>query len=234
MSWLVIACLKNALLALPLVIAALAVGRLSRRPAFAHVLWVLVLVKLITPPLVDVPLGSRFDFDAWLAEDSANSPREAAATGISTNERTAATADVAVGSPISAEDMPAVSPAASRWSPLASRQVRQIARSASSWMQSPSWGLIVTLAGGIWLLGSAATAGMLFVRARRFHRYLRLACRDDERLTVRVRQLSYRTGLISYPKVVVVDGVVSPMLWGLGNRVRLLFPAKLVERLGAA
>jgi hypothetical protein len=63
---------------------------------------------------------------------------------------------------------------------------------------------------------------------------LALACRDDERLTTRVRQLSYRTGLITYPKVVVVDGVVSPMLWGLGSGVRLLFPARLVERLGAA
>src|SRR6266536_2620515 len=28
-----------------------------RRPAVAHVLWVLVLVKLVTPPLVNVPLG---------------------------------------------------------------------------------------------------------------------------------------------------------------------------------
>src|SRR4029453_13556267 len=66
MSWLVMACLKNAFLALPLVLAALAVGRLSRRPAFAHVLWVLVLVKLITPPLVDVPLGWKLDVEAWL------------------------------------------------------------------------------------------------------------------------------------------------------------------------
>ncbi|MCI0361338.1 MAG: hypothetical protein L0211_22880 [Planctomycetaceae bacterium] len=233
MSWLVIACLKNALLALPLVIAALAVGRLSRRPAFAHVLWVLVLVKLITPPLVDVPLGSRFDFEAWLAEDSADSPREAVAA--------AAPSDLAMivaattGGPSASPDLaPTAAAAPSVWSPLASRQVRQIARSASTWMQSPSWGLVVALAGGIWLLGSAATAAMLFVRARRFQRYLLLACRDDERLTVRVRQLSYRTGLISYPKVVVVEGVVSPMLWGLGSNVRLLFPSKLVERLGAA
>jgi beta-lactamase regulating signal transducer with metallopeptidase domain len=95
-------------------------------------------------------------------------------------------------------------------------------------------GLLFGLAVGVWLLGSAATAGLLFVRARRFHKFLRLACRDDERLTGRVRQLSYRTGLISYPKVVVVEGVVSPMLWGVGGGVRLLFPAKLMERLDAA
>src|SRR5262245_52525257 len=132
MSWLVIACLKNALLALPLVIAALAVGRLSRRPAFAHVLWVLVLVKLVTPPLVDVPLGARIDVDAWLAEDSASSPRDAVAAVVPPNDRSAAAADVTAGSPASVADDGPQAAAASGWSPLASRQVRQIARSAST------------------------------------------------------------------------------------------------------
>jgi len=234
MSWLVMACLKNAFFALPLVLAALAVGRLSRRPAFAHVLWVLVLVKLITPPLVDVPLGWRIDFETWLADEPAGSSQGTMVAAAGPTAAEASQPPHASAAKTAPDRQPAEPSPAQFWSPLASRQVRQIARSASTWLQSPHWGLAVALAGGIWLLGSAATAGLLFFRARRFHRYLRLACRDDERLTVRVRQLSYRTGLISYPKVVVVDGVVSPMLWGLGNSVRLLFPAKLVERLGSA
>ena len=51
LSWI----LSNVLLALLLSLAAWSVQR--RRPAIAHTLWVLVLIKLVTPPLVSVPLG---------------------------------------------------------------------------------------------------------------------------------------------------------------------------------
>ena len=53
LAWVV----SNVLLALLLALAAWFVQRWLRRPAVAHVLWVLVLVKLVTPPLVSVPLG---------------------------------------------------------------------------------------------------------------------------------------------------------------------------------
>lgn len=66
MSWLLVALLKNAILVVPLALLALAAGRWSRRPALAHLLWVVVLIKLLTPPLVDVPLGYRLDVETWL------------------------------------------------------------------------------------------------------------------------------------------------------------------------
>ncbi|HEV3022627.1 MAG TPA: M56 family metallopeptidase [Pirellulales bacterium] len=55
MSWL--SCVvSNVLLALLLALAAWVTQRWLRRPAIAHILWVLMLVKLVTPPLVSVPL----------------------------------------------------------------------------------------------------------------------------------------------------------------------------------
>jgi beta-lactamase regulating signal transducer with metallopeptidase domain len=48
--------LGNAAAAAVLAAAALAGERLTRRPAVAHALWLLVLVKLLTPPLWSVPL----------------------------------------------------------------------------------------------------------------------------------------------------------------------------------
>lgn len=50
--------LSNVLLALLLALAALFVQRRLGRPAAARILWVLVLVKLITPPLVSLPPGA--------------------------------------------------------------------------------------------------------------------------------------------------------------------------------
>jgi bla regulator protein BlaR1 len=55
MPWL--SCIvSNVLLASLLALAAWLMQRWLRRPAIAHILWVLVLVKLVTPPLVSVPL----------------------------------------------------------------------------------------------------------------------------------------------------------------------------------
>ena len=48
--------LSNALMAAVLALPAAAVARLGRRPALAHALWLLVLLKLITPPLIPIPI----------------------------------------------------------------------------------------------------------------------------------------------------------------------------------
>src|SRR6266849_2442104 len=49
--------LSNAVVATILGVTAALVGWISRRPALAHALWLLVLVKLITPPLYPVPVS---------------------------------------------------------------------------------------------------------------------------------------------------------------------------------
>jgi beta-lactamase regulating signal transducer with metallopeptidase domain len=53
LSWVV----SNVILALVLALAAWFAQRWLLRPAVAHTLWVLALVKLVTPPLVNVPLS---------------------------------------------------------------------------------------------------------------------------------------------------------------------------------
>jgi beta-lactamase regulating signal transducer with metallopeptidase domain len=60
LSWVV----SNVILALVLALAAWVVQRWLLRPAIAHILWVLVLVKLVTPALVSVPLGQTSDTSA--------------------------------------------------------------------------------------------------------------------------------------------------------------------------
>ena len=50
--------LSNVFVALILALVAALVGRLIKRPQIAHMIWLLVLVKLITPPVVTIPLIS--------------------------------------------------------------------------------------------------------------------------------------------------------------------------------
>ena len=63
MPWLAQVGISNALIAFPLALLAYFLGRYCRRPAVTHTLWVLVLVKLITPPLVSIPLPVVIDDD---------------------------------------------------------------------------------------------------------------------------------------------------------------------------
>src|SRR5947209_4622411 len=72
MSTLLQICLANAVCAALLAVPAVVAGRL-RRPAVAHGLWLLVLIKLVTPPLFPVTLP-------WLPPD-APPPTPAAPAG---------------------------------------------------------------------------------------------------------------------------------------------------------
>src|SRR3984957_814614 len=47
---------RNALAATLLALLAFVVDRIFRRPALSHCFWLLVLIKLVTPPLLHVPL----------------------------------------------------------------------------------------------------------------------------------------------------------------------------------
>ena len=48
--------LINAVTVLPLALLALFVSRIARRPALSHAVWVLVLLKFVTPPLFHLPV----------------------------------------------------------------------------------------------------------------------------------------------------------------------------------
>src|SRR5262245_30012685 len=56
MSWFLGVALGNSLIVAPLAGLVLLFSRLCRRPALVHFLWVIVLLKLITPPLLSVPV----------------------------------------------------------------------------------------------------------------------------------------------------------------------------------
>ena len=64
--------LANLAVAAVLAVLATVAGRCWRRPALCHSLWLLVLLKLLTPPLLPLPVG-------WLEEpESAAVPTAAA------------------------------------------------------------------------------------------------------------------------------------------------------------
>jgi beta-lactamase regulating signal transducer with metallopeptidase domain len=243
MSWLLIVGLKNAIFVAPLALLAFGIGRYSKRPALAHVLWLIVLVKLLTPPLVDVPVvpdGWRIDVESLVATTGSEPLRVAAAQPdkLSTDDcptpATEAESDSPPGESAIANEL-VCDPA-----PTATTVATMPAAPQTSWLRGSSARLLrssafwLGLAGAIWIAGSAVALVLLVIRAWRFHRFVRLAARIDDSLAARVAALAASLGLGRGPRVVVVEGVVSPMLWGVGSATRLIFPAKLAERLNGA
>lgn len=206
---------SNALIAGLLALLAFACSRLGR-PALAHGLWLLVLLKLITPSIVPVSLP-------WLTGPEPKEPIAATATA-DLLERLPA-------EPIEADDellqnvlaqrthQPVVEPAVAESFPETSLQTP-----LAAWSDT-----IVPF----WLGGTVLWFGWTFASVWRFRQLLNAARPAPALLQEETAKLAARLGLRTCPRVVLVPGVVSPMIWALGVQPRLLFPTRLLGRLDA-
>jgi len=250
MNWLVSMGLINAVLATLLATVAWAIARHGRQPALAHVLWVVVLLKLLTPPLVEIPVGWKLDV-AWVSPRSPTNlawvrefdqPSTISATALPrASERLPLTADgaEAIGVARNEAHVESVFPTATQ---SGTTGIRPSANdTAESTTKVPraglSSGLVATISAAmtwlcvIWIIGAAIRGLVLLHRTWAFHIFIRRAGSIDRTLSQRVRQLAQGAGLTSAPQVIVVHGAVSPMLWGAGGGVRLIFPVRLAREL---
>jgi beta-lactamase regulating signal transducer with metallopeptidase domain len=180
-------------------------GRIG--PVARHALWVLVLVKFVTPPLVVWP---------WAAPD----PFGIAAMGAGEDDRHVTIARVAGTERSPAGDAGVVT-LGNLVLDLApdDESAGPVARlGAAAW----PWLLGVWAAGSLCLLG---IEGVRLVRLARRVRAFRAATPADSAIVSRVSALSARLGMRPVP-VVIVSGSSSPVVWGFG-RPRLLWPASL-------
>ncbi len=190
--------LSNAVSAtlLALLVACLA-RPFARRPAVLHCLWLLVLLKLVTPPLYQLPVRL---------------PESPAGLSESRDGSGAVVLELADRGPIS---LPA--------------RIEQQASSSSLWNRFDiNWSRWCT---AIWLAGTAAS---IIVATRRIVRFERLlndaqpACEDVQQW---VDELAINLGLNCPPSVWWTGAKVSPMLWAVGRKPRLIIPLGLWKSL---
>jgi WD40 repeat protein len=215
------AVLGNLAVASAIAVVAFAVSRWARCPALTHTLWLLVLIKLLTPPLVTIPIrclpaqSETLVKSPGAASTSHNASESAPvvivestqqATNTSTRETTATTASTVEANtqPVSHSVVPAQT---GRW--------------------LPSWESLVL---GLWGVGSLISIGLVVRRARRFARLLHFASPAPGWLVDEVAVSAGRLGLRSVPRVRVVPGGIAPLVWAVG-RPTLYFPAGLLDRL---
>jgi beta-lactamase regulating signal transducer with metallopeptidase domain len=196
--------LSNVLAALVLAAIALVVGRCVRRPAVTHALWLLVLIKLVTPPLVrvDIPWPSAAPTPEPVPVARGVAPANPVAPPAGQEDDVLRFDEVVVAEEPAAEEP---RPAAASW---------------------PGW-LI-----GVWAAGAAGWFSLAGWRGWSFARLLRLGRPASDHLKRRVAAVAEQLG-IACPPVLVVTGRLSPLIWGVFRPV-LVLPAGLEKAVGAA
>jgi len=220
--------LCNALAACVLAVLAAGVGYFCRRPAVRHALWLLVLLKLVTPPLVDVRVWRPAEPDP--AAESETAPADD--LPVLGPEALAPPSTEDVGPPPVVEEAPAdvaAEPVPDRPEDLSGvlapdRREEVAAAPALEWQP---------LAAAVWLGGAFLWLMLAALRAWRFSRLLRFAKAAPATLQREADGLARQLGLMWAPTVRLLPGRVSPMLWAPGWTTQLLLPAQLLARLDA-
>jgi beta-lactamase regulating signal transducer with metallopeptidase domain len=251
--------LSNALAACLLALLAAAISRVCRRPALAHCLWLLVLLKLVTPPIIPVsvpwpvaaepaeadcdncpcsqprelekmltwpaPLPDREPLpgkDVHVATEQRASREMARANALSSEMLNQPPARLAVAFGLAVGPEPGARPEAAAAHGHTAVPGPSAVAVPWAWQE---WGL------AIWLAGSVLWFAWAGLHIRRFDRLLEHARLAPADLRLQVQNLAQRLGLARCPALWLVPGAVSPMVWAVGTRPRLLFPSRLLERL---
>jgi multidrug efflux system membrane fusion protein len=215
------AALSNAAWSIVLAIIAAAGARIwGRRPAVAHSLWLLVLLKLITPPMTTVPFPTL--------DDRLEAPRATVAP-LPANRPELGRDDVTIRPPEPIEPPPkSEAPprrATRRGTALPQAEALAANRDVAAW---PWWAVVVT----IWLAGAAAFWSVIWLATVRFRRLIASGKPAPEGMAARLDALAERMGLRGIPEARLVPARVPPMLWvPLFGRPRLMLPEGLWDRL---
>ena len=186
----------------------------------AHLLWLLVLLKLVTPSLVQVP-------SPWAGAPAQPLPRrlESEISQVSGVDLPAPVASL----PNSVSTAKATSGGASSPEVELPETTPEVARAASTSSSTRLWRPAVVL---LWVIGAVAWWGIVGRSSSRFLRLMRLAAPAPAQLADRVSRVAARLGVHRTPAVGLVPARVPPMLWAsLTGPAQLILPAELWARL---
>ena len=219
--------LTNAIVATVLAIVVWCVTRVWRQPPLVQLLWVLVLVKLVTPPLVAIPL--RIESQPAHASEPTTTlvptelPEIEPSTAIATvnkapHAETSASAPIAVPGPV-LEPIRATS--VNKPAPIERGRYTDASREPLNWISLPLT---------VWITGSAIWLLIAVARLARFHRALgaTVPCSDD--VCRWADEAAAKLGVSNRFRLRMTDARLSPLVWPIG-RPTILLSRPLLEAL---
>jgi bla regulator protein BlaR1 len=193
----------NAILATVLALVVWCVTRFVRQPALAHLLWVLVLVKLVTPAVVSIPWAIEH------AKPIAAAPSLTTGVGTATNENASSATELAVRERDSLSG------------------VELDAASVGSFAPKVDWIVVITSA---WIAGSVVWLIITIVRLTRFHLALNQTCDCSYEVGQLANEVAEQLGVAGRFRIRMTDARLSPLVWPIG-RPTILLSRPMVEQL---
>jgi beta-lactamase regulating signal transducer with metallopeptidase domain len=236
--------LTNALLAFGLYFAILALKPIVKNPALLHWLCLIVLIKLLTPPIWspqwrilpaprEVASVSAQEDRATIANgpiESAQAPTADARTPKAMT-RAAGAAPTEIGKPqdvpVAYSAPPSPAAAAPEPSPALTSSSPPLWRRAFSFVQQNSHAVILA----IWAIGAGALWCVAFWRIFRLDRALKCAQSAPGEVQNLANELAAMIGLRRAPQVLLAPGSLSPMLWAFCAPARIVVPRELFQSL---
>ncbi|CAN5320308.1 hypothetical protein BH10PLA2_BH10PLA2_02870 [soil metagenome] len=199
--------LANAAIVTVMAIPAYALSRWGKRPAMAHLLWVIVLIKLLTPPIWQIPVK----WNRPVPEIASDTPNSIAhpineALEISALEITANNSE-----PVTPE--PAL-----------------VAEPSFEAATSFSWRTVLAT---VWICGSLVIGLVTLRRTLSFVRCLRRVSPAPRPIQELIEGLGHKLGLRSTPLLSITPMRMPPLVWGRGRHARIVVPATLWNELDA-
>ena len=198
------------------------IPHISFRPALCHGLWMIVLLKLVTPPLIFVPVLPAIEKTPIFA----NSPIvDSVVVAQNTRRMAMELKPVVMTSPPSAEQtrkrFEAASPDDRSSVVDRNNQVTRMNWPAAISFVAIAFSVSVTLA--LWFVA--------IQQLRRIHRLIATGPFRSDRVERLLDQLADRMKLKVHPRIVIVDCAVSPVIWAELRNVFVVLPKMLVESL---
>jgi bla regulator protein blaR1 len=219
--------LNNAVWTVGLALGAAIGSRLWRsRPAVGHALWLLVLLKLVTPSLVRLAMPVAGVAVRELPPPVV--PLESSRPG------SAREPSVDLG-PVVAENTPRDEPPADvshEASVAIALEPAQppVPRTSILWMMARR--MVVPAVGVVWLGGAMVWWSVIGIHSARFRRLLRAARPAPADLCERIGRVAERLGLSIVPETWILPAQVPPLIWvPLAGPSRLVLPEELWGRL---
>ena len=198
---------SNLIVASALALIACVVQATGKHQNITHLLWLLVIAKLVTPPIVSAPVVVMPDL-------LVTSPA------------------VSLELPASAESMQSFSGAQSE--EASERQSTAIFPTALLSMFSVHSNGFIRVVGFVWLVGSGLLAAWSLMRIVQFHRLMNRASEEGStELQGAAQRIAKSLGLASAPQVLTTRAHLSPMTWWSGGRVKVILSDALLENLTA-
>lgn len=227
--------LVNAAVATVLACLAAVIGRKVRRPALVHALWLVVLMKLVTPPVFELPIiplpeALRVASQEKNADATGSNAHAAVAQAARDRDSQSESVTNASGEHLATAMTDSDAGRRSTASMFLARLADSFAAASANWrpwLRQNGAAII----GWVWFGGALVWFLRQAVTALKFSQRLALATPAPAELQRQADELAGAMGLAHRPPVMFVRDVISPMLWGIGRRARLLFPVNLLSRL---